>query len=67
MDYGRMTEGMGALEERMRNADKVEITGPGTDLKFSIKGIDAVSCGGTYNIPDGEVFSCPVRDSVEVL
>ena len=65
MDYGRMTEGMGALEERMRNADKVEITGSGTDLKFSIKGIDAVSCGGTYNIPDGEVFSCPVRDSVE--
>ena len=65
MDYGRMTPGMEALEERMRTADQVEISGPGTDLRFSIKGINAVSCGGTYNIPDGEVFSCPVRDSVE--
>ena len=65
MDYGRMTEGMSALEKRMKAADRVKITGSGTDLRFSLKGIDAVSCGGTYNIPDGEVFSCPVRDSVE--
>jgi aminopeptidase len=60
-----MTEGMNVLEKRMRNAENVKIVGPGTDLHFSMKGIDAVSCGGTYNIPDGEVFSCPVRDSVE--
>ena len=65
MDYGRMSEGMAALEERMKNADKVHITGPGTDLHFSLKDISAVACGGTHNIPDGEVFSCPVRDSVE--
>lgn len=65
MDYGRMSEGMERLEDRMRNADQVKIIGPGTDLRFSIKGINAISCGGTYNIPDGEVFSCPVRDSVE--
>jgi aminopeptidase len=65
MNYSRMTEGMNALERRMRNAENVKIVGPGTDLHFSMKGIDAVSCGGTYNIPDGEVFSCPVRDSVE--
>ena len=49
----------------MRNADRVRIIGPNTDLRFSLKGIDAVACGGTHNIPDGEVFSCPVRDSVE--
>jgi aminopeptidase len=65
MDYGRMSEGMEHLKNRMRCADQVKITGPGTDLNFSIKGIDAVACGGTHNIPDGEVFSCPVRDSVE--
>ena len=65
MDYGRMSEGMEHLKNRMRCADRVKITGPGTDLSFSIKGIDAVACGGTHNIPDGEVFSCPVRDSVE--
>ncbi|MFL2938900.1 MAG: aminopeptidase [Opitutales bacterium] len=65
MDYKRMTQGMAALEARMRNADRVRIIGPNTDLRFSLKGIDAVACGGTHNIPDGEVFSCPVRDSVE--
>ena len=60
-----MTEGMTALESRMREAEEVRITCPGTDLTFSLKGINAVACGGTHNIPDGEVFSCPVRDSVE--
>jgi aminopeptidase len=49
----------------MTEADQVEITGPGTDLRFSMKGIKAIGCGGTHNIPDGEVFSCPVKDSVE--
>ena len=65
MNYGRMIGGMAVLEERMRNADEVKITGPCTALTFSLKGINAVACGGTHNIPDGEVFSCPVKDSVE--
>ena len=53
------------LQKRMQNADKVHIKGDDTDLRFSIKGINAVACGGTHNIPDGEVFSCPIKDSVE--
>jgi aminopeptidase len=65
MDYGRMSEGMTALQARMQEAQAVHITGPGTDLRFSLEGINAVACGGTHNVPDGEVFSCPVRDSVE--
>ena len=65
MDYSRMKEGMISLEKRMNEANEVKITGPGTDLYFSLKGISAVACGGTHNIPDGEVFSCPVKDSVE--
>ena len=65
MDYARMNEGMSVLKQKMQLADKVEIKGPGTDLRFSIKGIDAIPCGGTHNIPDGEVFSCPVKESVE--
>jgi len=64
-DYARMTEGMQALEDLMSQTDRVELKGPKTDLRFSIKGIGAVACGGKHNIPDGEVFSCPVRDSVE--
>ena len=64
-DYSRMTEGMAALEKLMTATDQVELKGPDTDLRFSMKGIKAVACGGRHNIPDGEVFSCPVRDSVE--
>lgn len=65
LDYGRMEAGMKALGNLMRKTDRVQIKGPGTDLRFSIKGIGAMECGGKRNIPDGEVFSCPVKDSVE--
>ena len=65
LDYGRMVPGMKALATLMRRTDRVHLKGPGTDLRFSIKGIGAMECGGRHNIPDGEVFSCPVRDSVE--
>ncbi|MDR1432727.1 MAG: aminopeptidase [Puniceicoccales bacterium] len=63
MDYGKMESGMAALKERMEAADKVRITGNGTELSFSIKGIAAIPCGGRHNIPDGEVFTAPVKDS----
>jgi aminopeptidase len=65
LDYGRMTRGMNALKELMERTDRVEIRGPGTDLRFSIKNIRAITCGGTHNIPDGEVFTAPVRNSVQ--
>ncbi|GJM26770.1 MAG: aminopeptidase [Phycisphaerae bacterium] len=64
MDYGKMANAMKPLQDRMNRADKVKIVGPGTDLRFSIKDIPAVTCGGKRNIPDGEVFTAPVRDSV---
>jgi aminopeptidase len=65
LDYRRLQPGMKALRTLMAKTDRVEIKGPGTDLRFSIKNIGAIICGGDRNIPDGEVFSCPVRDSVE--
>lgn len=64
LDYGKMDKAMDSLVELMEKTDKVRITGPGTDLTFSIKGIPAIKCAGQYNIPDGEVFTAPVRDSV---
>ncbi len=64
MDYRKMAKAMVPLEKRMRQADRVELKGPGTALSFSIKGIGAKSCNGKLNIPDGEVFSCPVKNSV---
>jgi aminopeptidase len=65
LDYRKLQPGMKALKQLLQKTDRVEIKGPGTDLRFSIKGISAVICGGDRNIPDGEVFTCPVRDSVE--
>jgi aminopeptidase len=65
LDYRKLLPGMKALQRSMEKTDRVDIKGPDTDLHFSIKGIPAVICGGDRNIPDGEVFSCPVRDSVE--
>jgi aminopeptidase len=64
MDYKRMARAMVPLERRMQKTDRVRIKGPGTDLAFSIKGIGAKMCKGDRNIPDGEVFSCPVKDSI---
>jgi len=64
MDYARMARAMVPLERRMKRADRVRLKSPGTDLTFSIKGIGAKMCKGDRNIPDGEVFSCPVKNSV---
>ena len=65
LDYRKLQSGMKTLKALMDKTDRVEIKGPGTDLRFSIKGIGSVICGGDRNIPDGEVFSCPVKDSVQ--
>ena len=64
LDYGKMSKAMDSLVELMNRTDKVRITGPGTDLTFSIKGIGAVKCAGECNIPDGEVYTAPVRESM---
>jgi len=64
-DYSKLTKPMNALKKLMEKTDKVHILGKGTDLKFSIKNIPSITCGGQYNIPDGEVFTAPVKNSVE--
>ena len=65
MDYQRMSEALKPLRELMEATDRVHLKGPGTDLRFSIAGIPAMPCDGKRNIPDGEVFTAPVRDSIE--
>ncbi len=65
MDYSRMNRAMDVLKALMERTDKVRILGPGTDLSFSIAGLPAVKCAGECNIPDGEIYTAPVRDSVE--
>jgi aminopeptidase len=65
MNYARMGEAMRPLVARMKRTDMVRLLGPkDTDLTFSIKGMPAIACDGKLNIPDGEVFTAPVKESV---
>lgn len=64
LDYSKMSQAMDSLAELMNKTDKVRIKGPGTDIEFSIKGIPAIKCAGEMNIPDGEVYTAPVKESV---
>jgi len=63
-DYAAMGRAQEPLIERMQAADRVRIVSPGTELEFSIKDIPTIACSGERNIPDGEVFTAPVRDSI---
>ena len=64
LDYGKMEKAMQPLVDLMNRTDKVRILDAKTDLNFSIKGIPAIPCAGHCNIPDGEVYTAPVKDSV---
>ena len=64
LDYKKMSKAMDPLVEMMNRTDKVHIVGPGTDLTFSIKDIPAIKCDGLRNIPDGEVYTAPVKESM---
>ncbi|MGE0609922.1 MAG: aminopeptidase, partial [Pirellulales bacterium] len=63
-DYEQMARNQEPLVQRMKATDRVRISGPGTDLEFSIRGMNVRPCHGQRNIPDGEVFTAPIRDSV---
>lgn len=63
IDYETLQAPMRALARRMMQTDRVHILGPGTDLTFSIKNSPADISAGTWNVPDGEVFTAPVIDS----
>jgi aminopeptidase len=64
LNYAKMSKAMDPLVRLMKKTDKVRLVAPGTDLSFSIKGIPVVKCDGLRNIPDGEVYTAPVRNSV---
>jgi aminopeptidase len=64
-NYRKMGDAADSLVKRMEATDKVRVVSPnGTDLTFSIGNIPVIPCVGNYNVPDGEVFTAPVKDSV---
>jgi aminopeptidase len=64
LDYAKMEAAQQPLRARMDKAERVRLTSVDTNLEFSLKGLNAIICAGERNIPDGECFSAPVRDSV---
>jgi aminopeptidase len=64
LDYSKMDAEMDVLAALMNATNEVRLVGPGTDLTFSIKDIPAIKCAGEKNIPDGEVYTAPVRESM---
>ena len=64
LDYSKMDRAMDALGALIDKTDKVRLVAKDTDLTFSIKGIGHKKCSGECNIPDGEIYTAPVRDSV---
>ena len=64
LDYKKMSKAMDNLVSLMNKTDEVKIVGEGTDISFSIKDIPAIKCAGECNIPDGEVYTAPVKESV---
>ena len=64
MDYSKMQRACEPLQALMEQTDRVRLVGPQTDLEFSIKDIGVIPCFGSHNIPDGECFTAPIKDSV---
>ena len=64
LDYSQLSKAMNPLKHLMEQTDEVHLKSPGTDLTFSIKGIPVIKCDGKKNIPDGEVYTAPVKDSI---
>lgn len=64
IDYDKMAIAAKPLKELMEKTDRVRITGLNTDIQFSIRGIPVIPCTGEANVPDGEIFTAPVKESV---
>lgn len=64
LDYTKMSQAMDSLVALMNKTDRVKIVAPNTNLEFSIKNIQSIKCDGAVNIPDGEVYTAPVNNSI---
>lgn len=64
LDYSKMSKAMDPLVDLMQKTNRVRIVGQNTDLSFSIKNMPAIKCDGKLNIPDGEVFTAPIKNSI---
>lgn len=48
----------------LRGKHQVAVQGPGIDLSFGVEGRTWINSHGVRNFPDGEIYTCPIEDSV---
>ncbi len=48
----------------LKDKKRIHVTAPETDLSLSVEGRTFINCDGHENVPDGEVFTGPVEDSI---
>jgi aminopeptidase len=65
IDWKHESKKQDKLKKLIDRTEKVRIMAPDTDLRFSIAGLPGIKCDGRFNMPDGEVFTAPVKDSVQ--
>ena len=53
------------LVDWLKGKEQVQVKGPNIDLSLSIKDRSFINADGEKNMPDGEIFTGPVEDSVE--
>ncbi len=49
----------------MKGKSQVVLRGPNVDMTLSVKGRTFMNSYGTFNMPDGEIYTGPVEDSVD--
>jgi len=52
------------LVQYLAGKRQLRVSGPNADLTLSVAGRDFINCDGKNNMPDGEIFTGPVEDSV---
>lgn len=63
-DWNKIGKQLDKIKKVFEKGKKVHLIGEGVDLKFSINKKNAISDKGEENMPGGEVFMAPVRESL---
>ncbi len=64
IDWSEMTARLASLKTRLEAGSEVRIVGPDTDLTLRTAGRIWEPADGKKNMPDGEIFTAPIEDSV---
>ncbi|MFB6217201.1 MAG: aminopeptidase, partial [Candidatus Aenigmatarchaeota archaeon] len=65
IDWEELEKKNAEIKEIFDNAEEVRIVGEGTDLTLSLANREGIPDNGCHNVPSGEVFYAPMKESLE--